>query len=361
MPILWRYILSGYLKIFFLSVCTFIAVLLVSRFKEIARFAALSADWLKTGLFTVYQIPHILPLAIPISSLIAAILLFQRLSRTFELTALRASGQSLSSLLTPVLFTSLFFSICNFSLCGEISPFCRRESKALFFQETSANPLLLLQRHHLVKLKHAYVDMKIKEEGKTAKDLILIAHNESNQRLSLLSARKLQIAADKLHGHAVSIISHLHSDREDFFDPLILENQTSMSTAAPVLSAALKKSRPKLESNALNLRMLRIRMQGEGKEACAAHVEFLRRMTLSLAVFSFTFLGCVFGMEQGRTPTKKGIITAFSFTLTVLVSYFLGKELKNAPLFATLAFLFPHPIIWLASFIQLKRVTKGIW
>ena len=62
------------------------------RFKDIARFAALSADGVKTGLFVLYQFPHILPIAIPISALIASFLLFQRLSKTYELTALRASG-----------------------------------------------------------------------------------------------------------------------------------------------------------------------------------------------------------------------------------------------------------------------------
>ena len=114
-PILWRYALQSYLRVFLLSVCTFIAVLLVSRFKEIARFAALSSDSLKTALFVVYQFPLILPMAIPISALIASLLLFQRLSRGSELTALRASGLSLRSILTPLLFTS-------FSLPSSCSP-----------------------------------------------------------------------------------------------------------------------------------------------------------------------------------------------------------------------------------------------
>ena len=184
MPILWRYVLSGYLRVFLLSVCTFIAVLLVSRFKEIARFTALSGDWLKTALFVVYQIPLILPIAIPISALIGSLLLFQRLSRTFELTALRAAGVGLHSILAPILFTSFLLSLFNFSFCAEISPFCRRESKTLLYRETSANPLLLLQRQHLVKVKHTYINMNIQEEGKGAKDMIL---GGNAQRLLALS------------------------------------------------------------------------------------------------------------------------------------------------------------------------------
>ena len=360
MPILWRYVLAGYLRVFFLSVCTFIAILLVSRFKEIARFTALSGDWLKTALFTLYQIPLILPMAIPISALIGSLLLFQRMSRTFELTALRSAGVSLSSILTPLLFASSLLTLFNCSANAEIAPYCRRESKTLLYRETSANPLLLLQRQNLVRVKHAYLNMKIQDEGKAAKDLILIAHNESNQRLTLLSARKLRIKGTKLLGQDVAILSHLHSEKEDSFDPLIIENQTSMSTAAPVLSAALKKNRPRLEANALGLRMLRLRNQEGGKLACRAFVEILRRVTLSLAVFSFTLLGCAFGIEQGRSPSKKNLLIALGFTLTVLVSYLLGKELKNfPPIAAALAFLLPHPLIWTASAIKLRRVARG--
>jgi lipopolysaccharide export system permease protein len=133
-----------------------------------------------------------------------------------------------------------------------------------------------------------------------------------------------------------------------------------MSTAAPVPSAALKKNRPRLEANALNLRMLRIRAAENTKQAKAARVEILRRLSLSIAVFSLTLLGCAFGIEEGRSPSKKGLLYALLLTLAVLISYLLGKELKNYPLFATLAFLLPHLFIWIASFLKLKRISRGL-
>lgn len=358
MPILWRYILRGYVKIFSLSVFTFIAVLLVARFKEIARFTALSGDWSKTILFVSYQIPLILPIAIPISALIASILLIQKLSQTFELTALRASGISLPNIFSPILSCSLFLSVLNFAFAVEISPFCRRESKTLLYRETSANPLLLLQRQHLVKVKHAYINMEMKDEGNMAKNFILIAHNESNQRLTLVSARQLRIANDKLFGSDVAIISHTHCDKQEF-DPLIIENQSSMSTAAPVLSAALKKNRPKIDANALGLRMLRLRALETGKKGKGAIVEILRRINLTLAVFSFSLLGCAFGIEQGRNPSKKNFPFALGFTLLVLISYFLGKELKSHTLFALCALVIPHFIILASCIFKLRSLSKG--
>ncbi len=352
MPILWRYALQSYFRVFFLSVCTFISVLIVARFQELARFTALSGDWLKTGLFIVYQVPSILPIAIPLSALIASLIFFQRQSRTQELTALRASGLSLTAILAPLLLSAILLSLLNFSICAEIAPYCRREGKTLLYHETSKNPLLLLQRQKLVKIKHAYLDMKAKDE-ETTKDLILIVPNETSQRLSLLSARKLRVVDEELRGGHLAIVSYLPTDKG--FDSLIIENQSSMSTAAPLLSVALKKNRPRLDVNALSFKMLRFH-----KKPAVAHIEQLRRLSLSLAAFSFTLLGCAFGIEQGRNPSRKTLFFALLLTLSVLMSYFLGKGLKEFPISAALAYLLPHPFIWLCSLIRLHRIARGV-
>ena len=359
MPILWRYLLKNYLRVFFLSVSSFIGVLFVLRFKDIARFAALSSDLPKTGLFVVYQFPLILPIAIPISALIASLLLFQRLSRSHELTAMRASGISLRTIIAPLLFASAFLSLVNFSICAELSPFCRRESKTLLYTKSSANPLLLLQRQQLVKIKNTYLDMKTKDDGQIAKDLILIAFNESNGRLSLINAKKLWIEGVELMGKEVAILSHLQSDKEESFDPTVLENQSTMATNGPLLSSALKKKRPLIEANALSFRHLQIQMKEPSKKAHLAFIERLRRYSLSGAVFSFTFLGCAFGIELGRNPNRKSLFYALGLTLLVLVSYLLGKGLRSQPLLATIALLLPHPLLWLASIRRLLSLSRG--
>lgn len=350
--------MQGYLRILLLSLSTFLAVLVVTRFKEIARFTALSGDWGKTLLFTAYQFPLILPMAIPISALIASNFLFQRLSRTHELTALRASGLSLRSILAPLLLAAALIAIGNFSICAEIAPFCRRESKTMLFRETTANPLLLLQRQNLGRLKHAYLDIHFEEEGKSAKDVSLISYNESQKRLILFQAEELSMDGGELLGRNVTILSHPNSV-EQGFDPLVIENQAFMTTAAPVLSDCLKKSLPKLQTDAKSLRHLLLQIKLEKKNAAAsARIEILRRVSLSLAVFSFTLLGCTFGITGGRNA-KQRYLFMILLALTVLASYLAGKGLKSQTLLAVYAFLLPHPLIWGASIFRLKIISKG--
>ncbi len=287
-------------------------------------------------------------MAIPISALLASYLLFQRLSRNSELTAMRASGLKLTTLLTPLLLCSILLSLANFSITAEIAPFCRRETKTLLYEETSQNPLLLLQRQKLVKIDSAYLDMKIKDEGKEAKDVILIAQN--NKRLNLTTAKKLSFSNDELIGTDVAMVSHLPSVG---FDTLIIENQATLSTAAPALSNALKKHRPRLDANSLELRLLLLRTQEEGRKAKAAWIDIFRRVSLALAVFTFTFIGCAFGIEQGRNPSKKGLLIAAALALFLLTSYLFGKELKQLPI---LIFLSPHVLIWIACTMRLRTV-----
>ncbi|MBS0626775.1 MAG: LptF/LptG family permease, partial [Verrucomicrobia bacterium] len=122
MPILWKYLLRSYFQFLFLCVSAFIAVLLVIRFQDIALFASSGAHISYIGLFSLYQIPYILPLAIPISCLIASMILFQRMSASLELTALRACGIALSPIAYPLLLSALVLSLINFTIVSEITP-----------------------------------------------------------------------------------------------------------------------------------------------------------------------------------------------------------------------------------------------
>lgn len=158
MPILWRHLLSQYLKVLFLSTAALIALLLTIRLGEIAHLATLAPRPIYVLYFALYQIPYILPIALPISGLISAILLFQRLSKHRELTALRAAGFSLSNLLTPLLLTSAFLAIGNFYITSELATDSHLSASLIKNEVHFINPLLLLNNKHLMKLKGIHFD-----------------------------------------------------------------------------------------------------------------------------------------------------------------------------------------------------------
>lgn len=357
--IVWRYLVFSYIKTFFLSVSAFILTLLISRFKEMTRFAALSGDMWVTVLFIFYQIPLILPLAIPISSLIGAFLLYQRLSRNSELIALRACGMSIQAVLTPVLMTSLLIGLANFALCIEGTPYFRRATKRLLYSKTSKNPLFLLERQKLIQLKHSYLNMHVTQEGKQASDLIVILPYGKQHRLQLFSLKNLDMEDDVLVGTDGTLISYTPSNTIDSFDPLFIETQSTLKTDASLLSQILKKNRPSTDLSSLSLKMLCIQKNQPSRKGLIAQTEIFRRISLGIAVFSFTLIGVSYGIETGRRAFRKNSLVALSLSIGILFGYLFSKEMKAAPFLSFVICFVPHLAVCLFCLRHLFRLSRG--
>ncbi|OGN60090.1 MAG: hypothetical protein A3F40_02255, partial [Chlamydiae bacterium RIFCSPHIGHO2_12_FULL_27_8] len=343
MPIIWKYLLKEYLKVFFLSIFSFIFILLITRLKEIAGFATLSNNFLYTILFALYQIPHILPISISISCLISISLLFQKLSKMHELTALRSLGLSIKNILTPILLMSFVFSLLNFLIVSEIGPISRYKSKELFYKNTSMNPLVLLQRRQkMSNIKNSYVEISTKNNDRSADDLLIITFNKANKRLNLINAKNLKLDENFLIGKDISIISYLDSKEVNNFDNLAIENQLSFKTKASAISNMIKSNQWNMSSSAMCLKMLLLKIKDEkkilkNKKNVSAIIEIAKRTAFGLSSFSFAFIGASFGISISRSGSIKNIILAILSTLVILISFTLGKSLKYYPIFSIIA------------------------
>ena len=366
MPIIWRYLLRSYFQVLALSVSSFIAILLVLRFQEIARFASSGTAQSKVLLFTLLQIPYILPIAIPVSCLITAMLLFQRLSKTHELTAFRTCGLGLKPITTPLIFAGLFLSLLNWTISCEIAPRCRAYSKELIYQTAAANPLFLLQKESLVKLKNAYIDMKVLKSGKYAEDVIFAIKNSSNNRLTLMIAKELSLRGDLLKGEQVALISSVDPKKGQGFDHLVIENQAVMDTKAANLSQFTQNADWNATYEYQPLRAILARESIEKKHESifsigrSAQLELSRRLSISLAAFTFTLIGVAFGIQIGRNRSKKGMICAIGLASFYLVCFVIAKSLRHSPALSCLIFLAPHPLIILLSLRSLKSINEGV-
>lgn len=364
MPILWRYLLRGYFQTFLLCVGAFISVLLVMRFQDIARFATSGAPPLTTFCFALLQIPYILPIAIPVSCLIATLLLFQRLSQTHELTALRTCGIGLKRITAPLLYAAFFLTFVNFTIASELSPFCKSLSKQLIFEVVSSNPLFILQRDSLVKFKGAYYNIGALKDNTHAEDVLFVSKNSSTNRMTLMCAKELKIEADFLTGKQVAFISGVDTKRQlPGFDHLIIENQTEMQTKSADLSQFLQTVDWKASCEYLPLRG--ILANGFTKESSfslnkGSQIEIFRRISIGLAALTLTIVGLGFGIEIGRNPSKKKLFIAIGLTAAFLACFIAAKSFHTSALPAILIFLLPHPVILLCSFYSLRRIQRGI-
>lgn len=342
-------------------------MLLVLRFQDIARFAAAGTSGIYVFLFALLQIPYILPIAIPVSCLIAAILLFQRLSHSHELTAFRACGISLRSIATPLLFAGGVLALINATITCEIAPKSRLMAKGLIYQVAASNPLLLFQKNSPIKFKNAYVDIHSLQTGKAAEDVVFAIQNTSTNQLMLMVAKELFLKGDLLKGKQVTLISSAdpHHD-ERGFNHLIIENQSAMDTKAVYLSQYTQSADWDETYEYRSLRQ--ILTEEKAREIRKPHaqmnkkasLEFSRRASLAIAAFTFTWIGIGCGLQLSRNRSKQGIICAILSATFYMVCFIGAKSFRHQPSFAIGLYLLPHPLLIAAGAYFFKRTERGI-
>lgn len=377
MPILWRYLLSQYLKVLTLCVIAFVAVLLTTRLDEIAHFATLGAEGRYILLFTLYQIPYILPIALPISSLISSIILVQSLSASHEITAMRAAGLPLKDILAPVLIAAAFLSLGNFYVVSEMATDSHLKTNILKTELRSVNPLLVLNNKHLMRLKGVYYDITgASHLGEFAADAILAMPNKNNSRINVMIAGNLETTDTAFIGRDVTLITSLNGENEGRFDHVMIENIGDATTAIEDFSQILQKRVWTLNNDHLQMPLLLARLEEQNKELQAGsptadlkvikrninrtYVEVIRRLSVALAVFTFTLMGASFGISISRNKSSRGIFYVVGLAALYLIAYFVAKGIDYQLEAATLLYTVPHAIIIGTSVVMLKRATQGI-
>jgi len=380
MPLLWRYLLSHYLKTFFLCVTAFLAILLTMRLEEIAYFATLGAEVSHVIWFAIQQIPYIIPIAIPVSALISSMLLMQQLSQAKELTAMRASGFALKDILAPILIASLFLSVANFYIISELSTASHLGAGMLKNELRSINPLLLLNNKNIMQIKGFFFDTRGPSKlGEYAQDIIFLSPNKRSGRLDMLIAKKLEAAPDVFYGHQVTILTTLPNIDTAIGENLIIENMKKSSTSIEDFSQMLEKKTWSINNDHLQLPLLLVRMD-EGKiqfvqasslgdeqgikqaadmiNCCRA--EIIRRISVAIAVFSFTLMGLAFGTNISRNQSNQSIFIVMVLGAIFLVCFFSAKNFEHTLYIAALLYTVPHVLICAASLWRIRRTAGGI-
>ena len=361
LPLLWRYMVKSYLKVFTLCLLSFVAILLVTRSQDIAKFAALASDLKLIGLFIFYQIPYLLPLAIPISCLISATILAQRLSRSHELTSMRASGISLTLASAPILIATGFIALANLYVASEIAPGSRIRGKRVLFETAAKNPLILMQKNKLLKIKDSYVDMEMIRSPHLAGNVVFAFRNPSTGRINVISADELELKEKVFHGKDVAILSTTASKEETAFDPTILENRKTVEAEALLVSELLQAGSMQLGYEYFPLKQMLIK--GKGGEKSAQNFIFYeieRRLFFFFAPLTLAYIGLVYGTQIGRRSRQKNVFWIVTLTALVFVLYLAAKSMEGKPLPALLFFFASHPIVYFFAGRRNWQLAHGV-
>ncbi len=379
MPTIWKYLYKQFLKVFLLTVSSFILILIVTRLKEIARLIALTPDIGTVACFILNIIPFILPIAVPIACLVSAILLFQKLSHSHELTALRCAGYSLISIMFPILSLALVLSLANFCVVSELTSHSQIFSRHLINKLITENPLYLLEHKDKLHKKDFYLDMNVRERGKLANNVLIITANKESSQFNLVEIEKLQVEGGALTTPSMNVISIIDPKGATNEKHMIVENEKNVRTTTNDLTQIMHSTYLHLQPHHLSMPFLKISLKEKKQWMQDAiqkrdhqeikrlkhlidtyYSEMSRRISIGLAVFTFTLLGISYSIKIGRSQNKKKLITMCLLATFGLVCFFVGKIFHNYFWLASLIYFTPHVLLVTLSSLNLSRIMRGI-
>ncbi len=356
MPKLWTYLIKKFFVQFLFSLIGIIIFLIVIRFNAIAGFATSGTDFILIIKFIGLLIPYVLPLAIPISTLNAALLVSRRLCQEKHLTTIRSGSVSIFSIFTPLILVFTLLGAVNFFTAATLAPLSKVKSKALVYDTTIEHPLFITQSSCPIKIRKMYTDVGKNSSKDSAYDLLMAFKNTKNERISLLIADRLYVKKGLLKGKNLAIISSVKSSNKDLQDDLLIENDAFMSTDTHVVDALLYVDDSVKGVEYLDFFQLIKKLDDKP----FFKTELFQHLNLTLAPLSFGLLGLCFGLSISRKTNNKSLFIAISLATLFIVTIISIKSLRNLPYLTLAIYAGVHMLLFLMSFLKLKRIEKGI-
>jgi len=330
-------------------------------------------------------IPFACVYALPMGFITATLLVFGRFSADQELTAARAGGVSLVSLIWPVLLLSLFCCGLSAWFNMDIGPRARVAFVNLRTDLAANLANAQIPEGRFIRDFPGYIFYTEKNDGGVLENVLIYRlRDETNidttihaerGRLNPLRAGN-QLVIDLYNARSVTV-----SDRGNIFQssPHISLNFSASSVtnrvAKPRISdmtfGQLQQELRELEN--LNLpaagpestaelkSQLQLMQQQKNESIEPVLVTLHFQIAFAFACFSFALVGIPLGIRVHRRETNVGVLMALILVVAYYAFIMLGQSLAGRPQFS------PHLILWIPNLIfqavgvvLLWRANRGI-
>jgi lipopolysaccharide export system permease protein len=314
-------------------------------------------------------IPFVWVFALPMGMLTATLLIFGRLSADQELTAVRASGISLASLISPVVLLSLALCLLSAMVNMDLGPRSRVAYNRLRFQFRAELASAQIPEGTFIKYFKDHIIYIGKNRAGSLEDVMVYKFESETNAVLTLHAPHGKIEEDAanqqilLHLHDAKILYlnqgkpnpasgdftlqlDLKPLRKDAHNASVndmtflqlwnelnnLENRLSLPAGKNLSQEQLRMAARELAKQRADLTMpLRVNLH--------------RQLSFSFACFGFTLIGIPLGIRVHRRETNIGIAIAL-ILVAVYYSFILAAQaLDTRPEYA------PHLLVWLPNFI----------
>jgi lipopolysaccharide export system permease protein len=305
-------------------------------------------------------IPFVMVFALPMGLLTATLLTFGRFSADQELTAARASGVSLLSLITPVLLVGVLMSCLSAVINTHLGPRCRVAYKRLLIEIGVDKLQGAIPERTFIKDFPGWIAYFGHVNDSKFQDLLLYQLDKSGERVeNTFTASRGTLTIDKTRREVKFTLY-------DVWQVMALEGEKHALYAEEVPLALQLPERIEREPSITDLtfpQLLRKKRQLEAKGVSPMPVEVIMnsQVSFSFACIGFTLVGIPLGIRAHRRETSVGIAVGLILVLVYYSFIILGQSLQTKPDYA------PHLIVWLPNFLfqvvgawLLWRANRGV-
>ena len=331
-------------------------------------------------------VPFAWVFALPMGMLTATLLVFGRFSADQELTAVRASGISLLSLISPILLLSLALCALSALVNMEIGPRCRVAYTNILYNLRLGFSGAQLPEGQYIKDFPGYIFHVGKNRGGDLQDVMVWDLKDETNSVTYLRAARGKLEVDAPNKRVILSLYDVKSVvmREGRPVPNAFKEMTVVRTNVlqqPSFQAKISDMTSGQLWDELHAWEQRLARQTSGRNLTKAQLQARKRelekvlgdpttpirfqihqqVAFSFACFGFTLVGIPLGIRMHRRETNVGIAIALLLVAGYYSFILLAQSLDSRPEWA------PHLIVWLPNFIfqavgavLLWRANRGV-
>lgn len=335
----------------------------------------------------VLLIPFVWVFALPMGLLTSTLLVFGRFSADQELTAARASGISLISLIMPILLLSLFCCVLSGWFSMDLGPRSRVEYLGLKSELLENVAKFQLQEGRFISISTNYIFYTEKYSGGKLDNVIIInldrntsveapygnvIFDATNQQLTLDLFQARMVMAPTNGANNIMSFSECsvpvslksvknQSSKPSTSDMTFVELQHELSQLQQPVPGSVSTNQTKADVEAARklppqlIEKLALQRQSQ------IRVVMQRQLAFAFAPFGFALLGIPLGIRVHRRETNIGVALALLLVIVYYGFVTLAGQLAGRP------DCYPHLIVWVPNLIfqavgavLLWRANRGV-
>lgn len=362
MRIYHKYILKKIIFAFFTSILVFTSILIVLYLLRISKKPTIGLHFLTVVKLIIYLNSFLLAFSIPMSMLIATLLVFGRLSADNEIVALRASGiNPLKIVSSPIIF-AIIISFISLLVLGEAAPLSHLSMEKLVVQ--AIDPAALFEPGKTIK---KFASLSIQTKSKHGNKLygITITQTDRAGQTVHIDSKWGEVIDRRTQGKVAlqlydvdSYIPVGEKEKKDVIRAHYKMLEIEFDLRQVLGDKAIIKDKDDLTIKEL---ILRSRIAAEKGDSAITYVfELHKRFVLASSCLWFVFIGIPLGIRIHRGEKTVGTAIGLALALAYYYSIIaIEKLIRHQFILPTLIVWVPSLLLILIGIFLFRRMIRG--